>query len=115
MVAPHAKGFDDGGELFLMHWLLNLVGDEFAREESDGLQAFAMVLLQGRPDGKVGGVGTDDARLGGIREGEDGCVGEGCLQTPESLVLPRGPLPRLRTEKVSQMGGNRGVVQVKCL
>jgi hypothetical protein len=93
-----------------VHRVFHLVWGEIPGEERDGLQAFAMVLLQDRPDGEVGGVGTDHERLGGIREGEDWCVCEGRLQTLESLVLSRGPLLRLRTEKVSQRGGNLGVV-----
>jgi hypothetical protein len=86
---------------FLVHWVPHLMGGEFAEKESDGLQAFAMVLLEDRPHGKVGGVSTDDEKLGGVREGVDRCVGEGRLQTLASLVLARGPLPWLRAKKVS--------------
>jgi hypothetical protein len=114
-VAPSAKSFDGGEELFLVHWVFHLMGGEFVEKESDGLQAFAMVLLEDRSDGKVGGVGTDDERLGGIREGKNRCVGEGCFQTLESLVLAIGLLPWLGTEKLSQRGGNRGVVSDEML
>ena len=63
---------DDGQQLLLVHGVARLGIQHLLRQEGDGLQAVALVLLQHGADGEAGRVRVHDERQLGVRQDEHG-------------------------------------------